>query len=284
MNPEHQDQSGAPPPWSRQSDRAKSSGGKSGGKSGGSSGGGPGKGPGEGPPDRPNWGRFAALFAVVVGVILIARWLYPGEMTTDQTMGLVYFIILVAVIGGTRTLWSRIPMTKAVKYGAMWAGIFVLAVGIGAFWEDLGFDNNGIGARIGRSVLPGVATSTGENGEIIVSRRSDGHFYLAAQVNGARVLFLVDTGATQVALTAEDAERAGIRVSAEDFYQTVNTANGQAKAAPVTIKEITVDDVVVSNVRGHVSQDGLGQSLLGMSFLERFASYEVRGGQLYLRP
>lgn len=113
---------------------------------------------------------------------------------------------------------------------------------------------------------------------------SDGHYRSTASINGSSISVLVDTGATTVALSFEDARRAGIRLSDLDFSIPVNTANGTVQAAPVVIRRITVGGITVEDVKAMVLPEGaLSGTLLGMSFLSRLNSYEVRQNTLILR-
>lgn len=117
--------------------------------------------------------------------------------------------------------------------------------------------------------------------ELKVSR--DGHYYANAELNGRSVGVLVDTGATMVALTYEDAQRAGISLSNSDFSGRAQTANGIARFAPVTIDQITIGNVTVRNVRGSVAEPGrMNVTLLGMSFLGKLIRTETRNGVLVL--
>ena len=96
---------------------------------------------------------------------------------------------------------------------------------------------------------------------------SGGHFETAADINGNEIDVMVDTGATLVALTYEDAERAGLHLKSSDFTQGVRTANGTGKVAPVTLSSISIGDITVRNVKGAVAEPGkLHKTLLGMSF------------------
>jgi aspartyl protease family protein len=108
-----------------------------------------------------------------------------------------------------------------------------------------------------------------------------GHVVLEAAVNGAPVRFLVDTGASFVALTLADAAAAGIGRGSLSFTATMSTANGQAHAAPVRLREVRLGQLSIEDVQG-VVQDGLPISLLGMSFLKRVESWEMRDGVLTL--
>ena len=104
-----------------------------------------------------------------------------------------------------------------------------------------------------------------------------------AEVNGVPVQFLVDTGASVVTLSRDDAERAGLNPEGLSFSQRFNTANGTAFGAPVRIQRLSIGGIVLNDVRGAVMESGLTGSLLGMSFLERLSSYAVEGDTLTLR-
>lgn len=111
-----------------------------------------------------------------------------------------------------------------------------------------------------------------------------GHFVTAVDINGASITVLVDTGATAVALSYQDAKAAGLSPGSLDYNVPVATANGMAMAARVRIDKIVIDGIKVEDVEGLVAQDGaLAGTLLGMSFLSRLDSFKVEDGILYLR-
>lgn len=112
----------------------------------------------------------------------------------------------------------------------------------------------------------------------------NGHYIAEADINGTTILVMVDTGATGVALSYEDAEKAGLRPRGLDFDIPINTANGVVKAARVTLRRVEVDNVRVRDVDGLVLPEGaMRGSLLGMSFLGRLSSFRIENGVLYLR-
>lgn len=117
---------------------------------------------------------------------------------------------------------------------------------------------------------------------VYLDRGSDGHFRADAEINGRSTGVLVDTGATLVAMSYEDAAAAGISVGASDFRYVSNTANGQARFARVTLAQVRIGSVVVRNVPAAVSEPGrLGVTLLGMSFLNHLR-VEMKNGRLVL--
>jgi aspartyl protease family protein len=111
-----------------------------------------------------------------------------------------------------------------------------------------------------------------------------GHFVVAANINGTSVTVLVDTGATAVALSYEDAADIGLRPGSLDYNVPVSTANGIAQAARVTIDQIAIDGIEVEDVDGLVLPEGaLSGTLLGMSFLSRLDSFKIEDGVLILK-
>lgn len=117
-----------------------------------------------------------------------------------------------------------------------------------------------------------------------VLKGADGHFWAEGQVNGEPVRFLVDTGATAVALTPQDAERLGFRPQDLDYSYRVTTAGGRSRAAAVTLSSVSVDGARLEDVGALVIEKGLDTSLLGMSYLGRLARFEATREALFLQP
>ncbi|MDF2900523.1 MAG: hypothetical protein K0Q62_582 [Phenylobacterium sp.] len=117
-----------------------------------------------------------------------------------------------------------------------------------------------------------------------IAKGRDGHYWAEADVNGSRVRFLVDTGASAVALTPADAQRLGIAIDKLDYSQKVVTASGQTRAASVKLGQVSVAGARLDNVDALVIERGLESSLLGMSYLGRLASFEATQTSLILRP
>lgn len=116
-----------------------------------------------------------------------------------------------------------------------------------------------------------------------VDKASDGHFWALAQVNGRPLRVLVDTGASEVALTRADARRLGVDVAALDYDKPVLTADGRMQAARVRLERVTVGDAEVRDVDALVVRRGLNTSLLGMSYLGRLSGFSADREGLTLR-
>jgi len=138
--------------------------------------------------------------------------------------------------------------------------------------------------RILLAVLLVAATMPAQAAMTELKAVQGGHFITSADINGSSVTVLVDTGATAVALSYEDASSIGLRPGSLDYDVPVSTANGIANAARVKIDQISIDGVEVEDVEGLVLPEGALQgTLLGMSFLSRLDSFKVEDGVLILR-
>ncbi len=116
-----------------------------------------------------------------------------------------------------------------------------------------------------------------------IRKSPDGQFWTEARVNSASVHFLVDTGASIVALTPKDAMKSGININNLQYTAKVTTAAGQIMAAPVMLDVVSVGNVSVRNVQAVIIPKGLKTSLLGMSYLGQLHAMEVSKSQIILR-
>ena len=105
-----------------------------------------------------------------------------------------------------------------------------------------------------------------------------------ALVDGTALRFLVDTGATDVVLSPADAQRLGFDLSSLSFTQLYNTANGTVRGAPVRLRNVSLGPIQLRDVRASINEAPMRSSLLGMSFLGRLSSFEIRGDSLTLIP
>lgn len=132
-------------------------------------------------------------------------------------------------------------------------------------------------ATVGKAPASSAARS------VTISRDARGHFQVGGRIDGRRVDFMVDTGASVIALTEREADRLGIRPSRDDYTAQVRTANGTVKAAPVTLNNVDIDGLVVRDVRALVVPgNALSENLLGLSYLTKLKRFEYANGKLVL--
>ena len=174
----------------------------------------------------------------------------------------------------------------AVGYLAM---AVVVAIGF-AQLQDIGPAKSGPASHAARQqpaterVARGAAPAAYDDGlEYVVDAGPDGHFLIEAQVDGRPIAFLVDTGASDIVLTLDDARRLGLDPRTLEYTQRYATANGVVRGAPVVLRELRIGQFRLFDVDASVNEAPLGVSLLGMDFLEQLNGYEVERGRLILR-
>lgn len=227
--------------------------------------------------NRWTWVALVGLGLAALLYTLITT--FPGVLDQqDAQIRLVHGVALLTLVGGSAILGWRRNAGLALKQALSWIAIaLVLVIGYGYRAEF-----SGLLVRTQAELVPTRASEV-RHGVVSLGGDGSGHFLADAAVNGTHVRFLVDTGASHVALTPFDAQRLGFDIDALDYRQPYQTANGVAYAAPVRLAEISIGSVAVSDVRASVMKDGLTQSLLGMSFLGELSAVELSGDRLILR-
>jgi aspartyl protease family protein len=178
---------------------------------------------------------------------------------------------------------SGMRFQDTARQAAVWVAVLLAIVASYQYRYEL----QDLASRVTAGLVPSrPQTVMGAAGamEVTVLKSNNGHFEADGSVNGKGVSFLVDTGASSVVLSYQDATYAGIDVGALSFTSPISTANGDAFAANVRLEEIGIGDITRRNVRAMVAEDGkLNQSLLGMTFLSSLSGYTVRQDQLILQ-
>jgi len=227
--------------------------------------------------------RLLWILLLILGVGMLALVVRHDQgaiagFETGDFASLIYKIALLVFIGGVVLALFRDRIADAFRAAMFWVVIgLLLAVGY-----TYRFDLRDVGDRVLAELIPGRAAT--RNGAVEISRGRGGEFQIATHVNGASVPMVLDTGASSVVLTQEAAKAAGLPLAMLSYDVTVETANGRARAASVTLDRVTVGSIVERAVPALVAQPGqLRVSLLGMSFLSRLERWEVRGERLVLR-
>lgn len=193
-------------------------------------------------------------------------------MDSQDLPRLIYLLILLVAVGGWVLAETRANFGKSVRMLMVW-GMIILGLMAGyGLWED-----------VRRDVMP-RQTVLADGSAIEVPRGRGGHFFLTVNVQGTPVNFIVDTGATDVVLTMDDARAVGLDPDTLPFLGSARTANGAVKTAFTTVDFMSVGPVRYDRVQVAVNAGEMEESLLGLSFLSRFASVEMSGDGLTLRP
>jgi aspartyl protease family protein len=187
----------------------------------------------------------------------------------------IYYIVLIVVLLASIFGRSRKEISSQLKMLLVWVGIIAVVSAIVIYWGDVK------NTKFYAAIVPGESIK-GEDGSMYFIRASDGHFYINSQVNDKEIRFMVDTGASDIALTTEDAETLGFEKDKLHFNKIYNTANGTTRGASIKLDSIKVGEVTFHNVSASVNEGKLDTSLLGMSLLDRFRSYKIEGDKLII--
>jgi aspartyl protease family protein len=226
---------------------------------------------------RLSWILLAGLLIAVLVLIVRHNEGTVGPLSSGQFASLAYKIALLVFIGAGALFLFRERLALALTAALLWVVLALILV-VGYSYR---FELRDVGERVMAELVPGHVITRGRTVE--VARTVNGDFDVAAQINGARVAMVLDTGASSVVLTREDAKAAGLPLEVLAYTTNIETANGHARAAPVTLDRIAIGGLVEHSVAALVAQPGqLKTSLLGMSFLNRLQSWEVRGDRLLL--
>jgi len=226
---------------------------------------------------RALWILLAVLALVTIVLIGQEDGAIAGLSRVDLA-SLVVKIVLLVFVGALVLTLFRERLSHAIQSALIWV-VIALLLAIGYTYR---FELREMADRVIAELMPGYAATRGRTVEI--ARGAGGNFGIVAQVNGARVAMVLDTGASSVVLTQEAAKAAGLPLEVLNYTVTVDTANGRARAAPVTLDSIAVGGIVERAVPALIAQPGqLRTNLLGMSFLNRLDGWEVRGDKLVIR-
>ena len=201
-----------------------------------------------------------------------------GSFSTDDFASLAVKIAFLVFLGGSVLVIFRESFTKALQAVLFWV-LVALVLALGYTYR---FELRSSYDRVMAELVPGRPATRGRIVEI--ARGNAGEFGVTTQVNGGTIPMVLDTGASAVVLTQEAAKAAGLPLEVLNYNVTVDTANGRTRAASVTLDRIGVGGLVERSVPALIAQPGqLRTSLLGMSFLNRLESWEVRGEKLIMR-
>lgn len=221
---------------------------------------------------------FAPVLLLSAVLFYILNKNYPHVLDTHQNYLYILQGVVIVPFVVLSIARSGLTLTMVLKSIGIWLSIaLVLVSGYSYRYAIKDYYYNIIG-----HLVPSMAVQQ-TDGSITFQAGNDGHFKVQASINGQSVEFLVDTGATRVALTPGDAERIGFNLNALKYDVRISTANGVALYSSVTIPQIIVGDIVVTDVSAYVAKSGLDTSLLGMSFLAKLKEYEVTQDTLTLR-
>lgn len=230
--------------------------------------------------------RLYILFGILGAGLVLLILNHDGGRTLgidNNDFGRLVTLSAIGTMMGAGILASRRQWGESLRQAAIWL-LIILALATGYLYR---YDLQQVGNRLTAGLIPGRAVvTTGANGEqiLVINKGVSGHFEADVSIVGTPLRMMVDTGASSIVLTYDDAMRLGINPDNLVFSIEVSTANGRAMAAPVTLRQVAIGPIMRGTIRGMVTQPGqLDQSLLGMSFLETLGSIEITRDELRLK-
>jgi aspartyl protease family protein len=220
------------------------------------------------------------LIAILLGGATLLLWSrFPDALGSDSDKAyVVQFIAIAALIASGMLLGRRVGVGAALRSILAWGALAVILV-LGYTYRD---DLADVVGRVTGELRPSQGVMTGERALSFRQSRG-GHFLVEARVDAVPIRFLDDTGASAVILTRADAARLGFEPAGLRYIHRFSTANGEILAARVTLASVEIGPARFTDVPAYVSDGDFVGSLLGMSLLGRFRSYEVKDGTLTLR-
>ncbi|MEM1361959.1 MAG: TIGR02281 family clan AA aspartic protease [Pseudomonadota bacterium] len=191
-------------------------------------------------------------------------------MPGDTTAYAFYLILLLAYLAYFFLRGNRLSGGKMVQQTVIWILIFVGIIAAYGLWEDL------------KPSVENESALVTASGDIEIPRSPGGHYHVTLEVNGEPVRFIVDTGATDIVLTMEDAERIGIDTDRVPFLGQARTANGTVPTALVRLDSVALGPVLDTRVPARISAGEMPGSLLGMNYLRRFETITISGDRMTL--
>ncbi|HEX8379131.1 MAG TPA: TIGR02281 family clan AA aspartic protease [Allosphingosinicella sp.] len=195
----------------------------------------------------------------------------------DQALSFIYLIgVLVLVVSALMV--RRIPIGQGLKMFAGWVLIFLAAFVAFTLKDDF--------AALGKRVVaegPGEGQLVAAGGEMRIRKSLDGHFWINGELNGQKVRFLVDSGATVTSISTDTAELAGIEAGG-GLPAVVQTANGTVRVQRARAERLKVGSIERRNLAVHVSEAFGPMNVLGMNFLSSLSGWGVEGQWLVLKP
>jgi aspartyl protease family protein len=235
--------------------------------------------PPKAPPPRGKLGVWLVVLGLVAATVLLLFKAFPGQIQSGEDWSrLLYAAGLMAVVSTGLLTARRFDWGEKLRHAAGWIGIVaVLAVGF-AYRDELG----AVALRVRGEFSSSYPVATAPH-EVVVSQDDSGSFFVMGKVNGQLVRFLVDTGASDTVLSPADAERLGIDVANLSYDRAAETANGIGYGAPFKADTVSVGSIELGEVPMVINRTPMRASLLGLTFLGRLESFQVRGHRLFLK-
>ncbi|MBF0379500.1 MAG: TIGR02281 family clan AA aspartic protease [Magnetococcales bacterium] len=222
--------------------------------------------------------RFIVVFCLASALALFLNYQLHGDLLSDGSRDrLGYALGSILILSWLFSSNRGGRSFKKIKLFVSWLLFLFVIIALYSYRGELG----GVKNRVVAAIIPQAGYTT-EPGSMSFYRSSNGHFHIEAIVNGKKVRFLVDTGASDVVIAPHVARYLGFDLNKNDFTKVYYTANGMGKGAPVFLRKFEVGKLSLQNLPASVNGAEMKTSLLGMRFFNRLKSFKVEGEVLTL--
>ena len=191
-------------------------------------------------------------------------------MSGDDKAYLFYMVLLLVFIGGSFIYSRRENISQTMQQALIWVLIFVGVIIAYGFQDTLK-----------SQIFPSAVIQNGA-GSVMLTRAKDGHFYAVLEINGKDIEFVIDTGASAIVLSKDDAMHVGIDADNLNYLGRAETANGTVQTAFVNLGVVRLGDITDYDLPASVNGGKLFGSLLGMDYLNLFSEFKINGKTLTL--
>lgn len=189
---------------------------------------------------------------------------------------LIYLLVLLMFLLFGLGNRKNFPLKTVLKYSSYWLLVLLVFVALYSYrFEFSSFKN-----RILGELNPSRIQSS--KGQMVINLSKDGHFYVNLEINNQPIKFMIDTGASDIVISINEAKRIGINVDNLNFNKIYQTANGKSFGASINLDKVQFGNATLHNIKASVNNGDMGTSLLGMSFLRLFTKYEFYQDKLIL--
>lgn len=221
------------------------------------------------------WRILLLLGALILFTLLIIEFPHTFYDRDTRYRALYLLMLLMGMVAMRRSPhWQKAPV---LRYALIWVTILFALIFSYSFKDVLQ------NSKLVGTLFPSHIQITSDN-SMQIHATNEGNFFIEGKVNHVPVLFMIDTGSSDIVLSPDDATRVGLSPQTLDYSRGYATANGFGVGAPVTLGILSIGAITLYDVPASINKAEMKESLLGMSFLHHLKSFRFQGDTLTLTP
>lgn len=219
--------------------------------------------------------RLLVSILCVSSLLFLLNSQFPHVFQNPDNYLAIIPLVAILVFLILKVFSGEVKLNVVLRNFVAWVFVFLLVI-VGYSYR---YELEGVYSHVLGNLMPSEGR-VNQDSSVTFRKSMGGQFHVNAEVNGQKVNFLLDTGASKITLSRSDARRLGFDLKKLSYNIRMSTANGINLAAYVRLDKIRVGDIVMKNMDAYVNRSGLDGSLLGMNFLNRLSKYEFSKGEV----